>query len=74
MGDVKASAELQEAIKSVDHTNLKEVTSVEKPTAKHDRTMYDVEKFEKGKLNQSTSIENHMEDLEVEWLRTQSMP
>merc|ERR1712061_137718 len=70
MADNKPSAELQDAIKSADVSKLKDVTPVENPAAKHDMTMYGIEKFNKDKLNPTETVEKNSlpsaEDIKAE--------
>merc|ERR1712168_953100 len=57
MSDPKPSSELLSAIQSADSKGLKDVTPVENPAAKHDMTMYGVEKFDKNKLTHVETTE-----------------
>merc|ERR1711864_8856 len=60
MSECKPSSELLTAIQGADSKGLKDVTPVENPAAKHDMTMYGVEKFNKNKLSHVETAEKNV--------------
>merc|ERR1711936_454234 len=60
MSEAKPTSELLSAIQSADSKDLKGVTPVENPAAKHDMTMFGVAKFDKNKLKTVETTEKNV--------------
>merc|ERR1711935_807843 len=60
MADTKQPSQLLTEIQSADAKGLKDVATVENPAAKHDMTMYGVEKFDKAKLKPTETKEKNV--------------
>merc|ERR1711910_252353 len=59
MSEAKPTSELLSAIQTADTKDLKGVTPVENPAAKHDMTMFGVAKFDKNKLKTVETTEKN---------------
>jgi len=60
MSDPKPSSDLLNAIQGADTGSLKEAHPLVNPAAKHDMTMYGVEKFDKNKLMRAETVEKNV--------------